>query len=225
MNKTLRLKAEMRERTGSKATAIVRKQGRIPAIVYGHKQEPVAISLDAHDFVEGLHHGHRLIDVQIDKSFDQAQDAKPQKVIVKDLQYDHLSKDIIHADLMRVNVTEKVTVTVPIELKGTAKGTGPEGGITEEHTDHLEVECKVTDIPESIVVSVKNMEVGDALHARDIKLPDGVKLISDPELLMVTCRLVTAAKTTEELEEEAPVVPEVIGEAKKTEDEEKASQD
>ncbi len=217
MDKTLRLKADIRQRAGSKAAAIVRKQGRIPAIVYGHKQEPVAISLDAHDFIEGLHHGHRLINVQIDK--------KPQKVIVKDLQYDHLSKDIIHADLMRVDVTEKVTVTVPIELKGTAKGTGPEGGIIEEHTDHLEVECKVTDIPESIMVSVKNMDVGDALHARDIKLPDGVKLVSDPELLMVTCRLVIAAKTTEELEEEVPAAPEVIGEAGKAEGEEKASQD
>jgi len=213
MGKTLRLKVEIRQQTGSKAAAKVRKDGQIPAIVYGHKQEPVAISLDAHDFVEELHHGHRLMDVQIGK--------KPQKVIVKDLQYDHLGKDIIHADLMRVDVTETITVTVPIELKGIAKGT-EEGGIIEEHTDHLEVECKVTDIPESIVVSVKDINVGNALHARDIELPDGLKLVSDPEMLMVTCSLVAAAKTTEQLEEEAPVAPEVIGEAEKAKAEEQA---
>jgi len=147
---------------------------------------------------------------------------KPQKVIVKDLQYDHLGKDIIHADLMRVDITETITVTVPIELKGIAKGT-EEGGIIEGHTDHLEIECQVTDIPESIVVSVKDMNVGDALHARDIELPDGLKRVSDPEMLMVTCSLLAAAKTTEQLEEEAPVAPEVISEAEKAKAEEEAS--
>ncbi|MHC4705793.1 MAG: 50S ribosomal protein L25 [Planctomycetota bacterium] len=209
MGKELLLKAEVREHTGSKDAARVRKSGRIPAVVYGHKKEPVAISLDAHSLVEGLHHGHRLMDVQIGR--------KREKVLVKDLQYDHLGRDVIHVDLMRVDVEEMVKVNVPIELKGTAKGTHS-GGIIEEHTDHLEVECKVTDIPESIVVSVKEIDVGDSLHASDIEIPDGVKLMSDPSTVMVTCSLVAAAKTTEELEEEAPVAPEVITEAKKPEE-------
>jgi large subunit ribosomal protein L25 len=215
MEKKAQLKAEIRQQTGSKASAKLRKQGQIPAIVYGHKQAPAAITLDAHDFTEQLHHGQRLMDVKIDK--------KAQKVIVKDLQYDYLGKEIIHADLMRVDITEKVTVTVPIEIKGTAKG-AEEGGIIVQHTDHLEVECKVTDIPESIVVSVKNMNVGDSLHASDIQLPEGIRLISDPAILMVSCSVVIAAKTTEELETETPVAPEVIGEAEraKKEDEEEA---
>jgi len=209
MEKALPLKAEIREHTGSKSAAKVRKQGRIPAIVYGHKKEPVAISLDVHNLVEGLHHGHRLMDVQIGK--------KRQKMIVKDLQYDYLGKDIIHVDLMRVDVTETVKVAVPIELKGTAKG-AHEGGIITEHTDHLEIECRVTDIPETIVVSVKDMDVGDVLHAGDIELPEEVKLSSSPETLLVTCSLVAAAKAVEEVEEEAPVAPEVIGEAKEPEE-------
>lgn len=219
MAKTLLLKAEIRERTGSKAVQKVRKQGRIPAIVYGHKQTPVAISLDAHNFVEGLHHGHRLMDIQIDK--------KKEKIIVKDLQYDHLSKNIIHADLMRVDISEKIRVTVPIELKGaaTAKGTH-EGGIIEEHADHLEVECKATDIPETIAVTVKEIGVGDAIHAGEIELPEGVKLLSSPETLLVTCHLVAAAKTTEEVEAEMPTTPEVISEVKKPEEErEKTAED
>lgn len=216
MAKTLTLKAENREHTGSKAVKKVRLQGRIPAIVYGHKQEPMAISLDAHNFVEGLHHGHRLMDVQIGK--------KKEKVIVKDLQYDYLGKSIIHADLMRVNITETVKVTVPVELKGTAQGTH-EGGIVEGHVDHLEIECKVTDIPETIVVSVKDMQVGDALHAGEIVLPDGVKLIGSPETLVVTCHVVAAAKTTEELEEEEEAAPEVIGEPKEEEETESAEEE
>ena len=90
MNETLTLEAKTRERTGSKASAQLRKEGRIPAIVYGHKQEPVAISVNAHDFVVGLHHGHRLMDIKID--------GKAQKLLVKDLQYDHLSRDIVHIE-------------------------------------------------------------------------------------------------------------------------------
>jgi large subunit ribosomal protein L25 len=209
MDKSLLLEAEIREHTGSKSAAKLRAQGRIPAIIYGHKKEPTSISLDAHDFTEGLHHGHRLLDVKIGK--------RKEKMLVKDLQYDHLSKNIIHADLIRVDVTEMVKVTVPIELKGTAKGTH-EGGIIEEHTDRLEIECRATDIPESIIVSVKEVGVGDAVHASDIELPPGVELISDPTTLLVTCHLVAAAKTTEELEEEAPTAPEVITEAKEPEE-------
>lgn len=205
MKETLLLEAEIRERTGSRVAAQIRKQGRIPAVVYGHKQEPMAISLDAHDFVEGLHHGHRLIDVKIG--------GKTQKMILKDLQYDYLGRHIIHADLMRVNVTEAVRVTVPIELKGTAQGT-QEGGIVEEHADHIEVECLVTNMPEAIIVSVKELAVGGVIHAGDIALPDGVTLVSSKETILVTCHLVAAAKTTEELEEEAPTAPEVIGEKK-----------
>jgi large subunit ribosomal protein L25 len=210
MEKSLKLNAEIREHTGSKAAAKERKQGRIPAIVYGHKEEPVSISLDAHNLVEGLHHGHRLMDVQIGK--------KSQKMLVKDLQYDYLGKDIIHVDLMRVDITETVKVTVPIELKGTAKGT-QEGGVISEHTDHLEIECQAVNIPESIVVSVTDMEVGDTIHASDVELPAGTRLSSSPDLLLVTCSLVAAAKAAEELEVEAPTAPEVITEAKTAEEE------
>ncbi len=219
MEKSLLLKAEIREQTGSGHAAKVRKQGRIPAVVYGHKEKPVTISLDKHSLVEGLHHGHRLMDVQIGE--------KQQKMIIKELQYDHLSRDIIHVDLMRVDVTETVEVMVPIELKGVAKGTN-EGGVIEVHTDKLEVECKVTDIPEAIIVNIKEIGVDDTLHASDIELPSGVKLISAPTTLLVTCSLVAAAKSTEEMEAEMPVAPEVIGEVKKEaegEAEEKSSED
>jgi large subunit ribosomal protein L25 len=209
MSKTSSLKAEIREQTGSKAAARIRKQGRVPAIVYGHKEEPVAISLDAHDFVEALHHGHRLMDVKIGR--------KSEKTIVKDLQYDHLGRSIIHADLIRVDVKEKVVVTVPIELKGTAKGTH-HGGLLEEHADHLEVECLPTGIPEAIIVSVKDLEVGDAIHAGDVEMPAGVTLVSPVDTLLVACHVLAAAKTTEELEEEAPVAPEVIGRAAEAEE-------
>ena len=206
MAKTLVLKAEVREHTGRKAVQKMRREGNVPAVVYGHKEEPVAITMNAHDFVEGLHHGQRLMDLQIG--------SKKEKIIVKAVQYDHLGKNIIHADLMRVDITESIRVTVPIEIKGTALGTH-EGGIVESHVGKLEVECKATDIPDKIVISVKDMQVGDAVHAGDITLPDGVKLVTAAGMVLVTCHTVEV-KTTEQVEEETPAAPEVITEKKET---------
>lgn len=210
MKKGLLLEAELRQSTGRNAAKGVRRTGRIPAVVYGHKQDPVAVSVDAQKLIEGVHHGHRLMDVRMGK--------KTEKMIVKELQYDYLGRDIIHVDLMRVDITETVRVQVPVEFKGTARGTH-EGGIFEGHVDHLEVSCKVTGIPEMITVAVKELGVGEVLHAKDVVLPEGVELVSDPNLLMATCHRLAAAKTAEEIEEAEPTAPEVIGEEKEVEEE------
>jgi large subunit ribosomal protein L25 len=211
MAKTLTLKAELRENIGSKAVRRLRKQGLIPAIVYGHQEEPVAITLDVRSLVDAMQHGQRLFDLQLGN--------KKETAIIKALQYDHLGSNILHADLLRVDVKEMVRVTVPIELKGTAPGTH-EGGIVEAHVNRLEIECKPTDIPEKIIISVKTMQLEDTLHARDIVLPEGVNLISSPEMLVVSCHLVAEVKTTEQVEEEVPATPEVIGKVEKPEGEE-----
>jgi len=142
------IKAEIRTSLGSKQAARLRRQGKLPAIVYGHKEDPVAVSFDLHDFVEDLHHGHRLFDTEFG--------GKTETLLVKDLQYDHLGKNVIHADMVRVNLEETVKVTVPIEMRGTPKGSH-EGGIVDEHLDHLEIECRVTEIPEVIPVLVKDL--------------------------------------------------------------------
>ncbi len=206
MENTLLLKAEVREHSGTKIAKRLRKKGCIPAIIYGHKKEPTSVSVNAHDFSQGLHHGHRLMNIEID--------GKAEAIIVKDLQYDYLGRDIIHVDMMRVDVTERVKISVPLELKGTAKGTH-EGGIIEEHAAHLEIECLVSNMPDVLTVNVKEVGVGDVLHADDISLPDGVKLVSPTSTLLVTCHLKAAAVSAEdELEEEAPAGPEVITEKK-----------
>jgi large subunit ribosomal protein L25 len=214
MDKALVLKAEIRQGLGSKDAAKLRKKGQIPAVVYGHKKEPASIVLDAKSFREGLQRGHRLVEVEIDK--------KNETLLIKEVQYDYLGTDIIHVDMMRVDVTEMVRLTVPIELKGTAKGAA-EGGMVESHTGNLEIECRVTQIPEKIVVSVKEMALGDAIHVKDIQLPEGVKLIGSPELLVATCHLVAEVKTTEELEAEMPAAPEVITAAKEEPEEGEAA--
>jgi large subunit ribosomal protein L25 len=203
MDKTLALQAEMRERIGSKAAVADRKRGRIPCIVYGHKQEPVAISVNAHDFLEGVHHGHRLMNITVNGA--------TETMLIKELQYDHLGRDVVHVDLMRVDVTERIKVSVAVELKGVAKGVH-DGGVVESNTDHLDVECLAINIPEAIVVVIKDLGVGESIKAGDIKLPEDVKLVTPPDAIVVSCRVVAEAKTTEQVEAEAPAAPEVITE-------------
>lgn len=213
------LKARARNELGSKRAAKLRQAGSIPAIIYGHGQKPQAITLDQHDFTEGIHHGRRLFDVELD--------GKKEKLLVKDVQYDYLGRKIIHADLIRVDLSEKVKVQVPLAFKGTPAGAS-EGGLLEEHLDHIEIECAVTDIPESIDVSVKGLKVGDSLHARDVVLPPGIKLITAEDVLLIACHLpaapveepVAAAPGVEE-----PTSPEVITERKPKEGEEEAAEE
>jgi large subunit ribosomal protein L25 len=206
------LKAEIRQHAGSKSAEKSRKAGRLPATVYGHKQAPESISIDKHDFTLQLQHGTKLFDVDMA--------GKSDKVLVKELQYDYLGKNIIHVDFIRVNLAEKVKVSVPVEIKGVAKGAA-EGGIIQSHTDKVELECLVTDIPDAIVFNVKNVGVGDAIHAGDLELPQGTKLLTDAKALILTCNIVAVAKSTEEIEAETPAAgPEVLTERKPVEGEE-----
>ena len=201
------LKAELRTGLGSKHAAKIRKEGKIPAVVYGHKQEPESIAFGRHDFMEGLHHGHRLIDVEFG--------GRKEKLLVKAIQYDYLGKNIIHADLIRVDLSEKDKVEIALVFKGTAAGSD-EGGLLEEHLGRIEIECTVAEIPEAIEVSVNNLDIGDTLHAGDITLPAGTKLLTNPETLIIACNLPVAAEEVEETAEEAEQAagPEVITERK-----------
>lgn len=207
------LKAQMRNEGGSRHAAAIRKQGLIPAIVYGHKEAPVSIALNLRDFSAGLAHGSRLFDIELD--------SKKEKLLLKEIQYDHLGTSILHADFMRVSLTEKVKVAVPLEIKGTAKGAA-EGGVVDQHLAQLEIECIVTEIPISILVSIKDLNVGDSIKAGDIQLPQNVTLATDPEIIVLACHLVAEAPTAEEAAVEAPTGPEVIGKKEKEEGEEGA---
>ena len=207
------LKAQTRQERGKKRSAKLRKDGKIPAIIYGHKQEPQAVALNEHDFTETIRHGKRLLDVEID--------GKAEKLLIKDVQYDYLGKRIIHTDLIRVDLSEKVKVQVPLVFKGIPAGAS-EGGVLEEHLAQLEVECTVTEIPKAIDVLVKAMKIDDSIYARDIVLPAGVKLVTGPEVLVIACHvpLVIEPVAAEAVAVEGPISPEVITERKPKEGEE-----
>jgi large subunit ribosomal protein L25 len=212
MSETTVLKANIRQQGGSNKTAGLRKQGLLPAVVYGHKKEPVSISLDAHAFLESLHEGHRILDVDIDGQKD--------TLMVKELQYDHLGKGILHVDLMRVNLSERVKVDVAVDLRGTAEGTHA-GGIVELLLGTLEIECTVADMPESIPVNIKGLQLNQSIHAGEIELPAGFKMITEASAPVVTCKepavIAEPVAAAEGAEAAASAEPEVITERKKEE--------
>ena len=189
MSDTVALKADIRELTGSRNTARLRVAGKMPAVVYGHQKEPVSITLDTHEFVENLHHGHRIFEVEVN--------GKKDTMLVKDLQYDHLGKNVIHADLMRVNLSERVTVQVMLDIRGTAAGTH-QGGMVEEVMNAIEVECEVRNIPEALPVNIKDLDINEVIHAGQIELPEGFVLVTDPEAVVVSCHEPKVAPVVEE---------------------------
>lgn len=210
-NTTTQLSAQKRERTGSRYAQRVRSNGGLPAVVYGHKQEPVSISLDAHEAIGHISKGEKLFELDIEGA--------KQHVLLKDLGYDYLGTNIIHADFSRVNLDERVDVNVPLRFVGEAKGLKTMGAIMMHPNTEIEVNCLITNLPNSIEVRIGDMDVGDVLYISDVVLPmDSIKLVSDPE--DIVAQIVLKAEEEEEAEGEATEIgaegtePEVISEKK-----------
>jgi large subunit ribosomal protein L25 len=204
MAQTATIVAKGRSELGSRANKRLRESGLIPAVVYGHKEAVVTVSLPKKETVNHLEHGTHLFDLQLD--------GKSEKVLVKEVQYDHLGLEVLHVDFARVSLDEKVHVTVPLELKGTPKGES-QGAKLQQLVADLHIECLVTEIPDAIRHNVTDLEKDSVLHVRDLKLPTGVKVLLDGEVLLATVREIVEHDTGAEVVAE----PEVIG--KKKEDE------
>ncbi len=212
------LEATKRDRLGSRYTGRVRAGGGLPAIVYGHKAEPLPVTLNAHDALAHFHKGEKVFMLKVEG------DGEPQTVLLKDLQFDHLGTHVIHCDLARVSLTEKVTVKVPVHLIGEAKGLKSAGAILMHPTNEVEVECRVTDIPDYLEVEIGELDVGHAITAAELKLPlSDMRLKTDPHSILAQIVIQQEIKVEEEatVEGAAATEPEVIT-AKKKEGEEGA---
>jgi len=203
------LKVSPRTDTGTRSAKKLRKTGLIPGIVYGHKETPVQIAVNAKE----LDHAVR---VQHARSMEIDIDGKKSIVLIRELQWDYLGSEMIHIDFLRVDKTERRKVTVPVELRGTPKNTG--GGALEQPLHTLHIECAVTAIPEYIRVDITALTLGVPIHVSDLKLPEGVTVLDPPESVVVQLKLPGQ-------EEEAPVVgeaePEVLTAKKPKEDDDK----
>lgn len=182
-----KLVAETRTQFGKGAARKIRRDNKIPAVMYGHGSEPVHITLPGHQSMLALKQSNALLTIVID--------GKEQLALAKDVQRDPIKPVIEHIDLVIVKKGEKVTVDVNVHLEGEA---APETVVTTDHAT-LQLEVLATNIPESITVSVEGLPAGTQILAGQVELPEGATLVTDAEALVVN---VTAQVTAEALEAE-----------------------
>lgn len=204
----IELSASRRNELGSRANYRLRKTGQVPAVVYGHKEDVVPIKIEKKSFLAHLSHGAHVFSLNFE--------GKSEPVLLKEVQYDHLSADVVHVDFARVDLTERVTVTVALELKGDPKGE-KEGGVLQQIINELEIECVVTDIPDVLTHDVSDMEKDAVLHIKDLKLPSNLKVLQDEDLIVATCREIVEQVETPAVAE-GGAEPEVITKGKEEEE-------
>jgi large subunit ribosomal protein L25 len=183
------LTVSVRTQTGKGASRRARREGKIPAVLYGHGADPQHVELPAHDFAAVLRHSGTNAVLTLDIA------GKEQLALTKSLDIHPVRRNIVHADLLVVRRGEKVVVEVNVVVEGDA---APDTLVTQE-TNAIEIEAEALSIPEQLTVSVEGAAPGTQFTAGQITLPAGVNLISDPDLLVVN---VVNAPTAEDLEEE-----------------------
>jgi large subunit ribosomal protein L25 len=176
------LEVNRRERTGKEVAKKLRREGKVPAVVYGGHKEPVAITVDRKavaELIQKSEHGVRSVFLLKMAGSDQQRHA-----MIKDITIDPISRRMEHIDFVRVVMDEKIKVTVPVHLNGTAIGV-KEGGLLDWQVRELHVETLPTTIPDAIEVDVAPLGGHDYYRVKDLKLPEGVRVLDDPERVVV----------------------------------------
>ncbi|OBB99895.1 50S ribosomal protein L25/general stress protein Ctc [Mycobacterium sp. 852013-50091_SCH5140682] len=184
-----KLTATVRTRTGKGASRQARRDGRVPAVLYGHGTDPQHLELSAHDFAAVLRNSGTNAVLTLDI------DGTEQLALTKALEIHPIRRNIQHADLLVVRRGEKVTVDVNVVIEGDAAS----GTLVTQDANTIQIEADVQSIPEQLTVSIEGVEAGTQINASQIALPAGVSLISDPETLVVN---VVEAPTAEDLDAE-----------------------
>jgi large subunit ribosomal protein L25 len=205
MEDIMRLKAESRKEAGKKIAKRLRRQGRIPAIIYGEHKESIPISLplvDLKGILKTDKKENTVLKIQRD---DIEVDA-----MLKEIQYDYLSDTIIHVDFIRIDLNKPVNVSVPISVQGEPIGVKVEDGIFDFMTREIKVRCLPTKIPREYVVDISGLHSGYSIKTEELDLGEGIKLMSDPH--RVICAVLVKGKKEEGEEvaavEEGAAVPE-----------------
>ncbi|WP_084105949.1 50S ribosomal protein L25/general stress protein Ctc [Demequina sp. NBRC 110056] len=186
MSDKLKLAAEVRTEFGKGAARRIRANHQIPAVIYGHGEDPQHIVLPGHDTMMALKHSNALLTIELD--------GDKQLAIAKDVQRDPIKPVIVHVDLLTVKKGEKITVDVPVHLEGeTAPGT-----IHVLENASLQILAEATHLPESLTVSIEGLEEGAKITAAELELPKGTELAVDGELLVVHVTVPRAAAEDEE---------------------------
>jgi len=220
MAKQIKLTATARTVSGSAAARRLRRQGLIPGVLNDEHGRATMIQLNRHDF-EMMLHGHASANLIIDLEVDGTQ---PKKVLLKDVQHDFVTGDILHADFLEVSMTKKMRISVPVRLVGEPVGVAQEGGVLEHPLRTLEVECLPGDLPEEIVVDVSRLKIGQSLLVRDLKVDAKVTIVTSGDAPVASVSAPRAEEVPQAAEAaataEGPQEPELVGAKGKAQEEE-----
>jgi large subunit ribosomal protein L25 len=206
------LSVEIRRQAGKGVARKLRAAGRIPGVCYGQGEASVSISLDPHQLRKLLEKSDAGMNTLFNLAVPGGGSLDGRMVLLRELQRDPVRGAYLHADFYAVNVEEAVVVSVPIHIRGRAMGVDL-GGVLDQALRELELECLPLAIPREIAIDVSALAVGDSLHVRDIELPEGVKLISDPNLSVVSVVAPSKEEEVAPVAEAVPGEPGVEGEA------------
>jgi large subunit ribosomal protein L25 len=201
------LSAKSRTTTGKGVARKLRAAGQVPAIIYGHARQPLSLELNAHE-LQLLLEKNPYQSTVIELAFD----GKTARTLIREIQRHPFKKQILHVDFQELVAGEKVTVRVPLHFTGTADGVKNGGGILDQTMHELEISVDPSNIPHHINVDVTPLTVGHSIHAGEIKLPEGVKLLTDANATVCVCSApkVEAEPVAADAAAATPAEPELI---------------
>ncbi|MGB2696783.1 MAG: 50S ribosomal protein L25/general stress protein Ctc, partial [Candidatus Zixiibacteriota bacterium] len=205
------LQAKTRDKKGTQAVKKLRRNGMIPAVIYGADEKAIPLEVEEKTFLKLLRSGASesvILTLKIDDD-----SSKGKKVLIREIQHDPVWGKILHIDFQHISMEKKITLSIPVHLVGAAAGV-EEGGIIQHNIRELEIECLPGDIPERVEVNVSNLKIGDAVHVKNIHL-DKATILTDLEGSVVSVVPPSVYKEPEvKVAEEEAAEPEVVGEEK-----------
>lgn len=202
MAESVVLVTEKRDTRGTRLARRLRKTGKVPGVVYGHKEATESVTVAAEALLTAVRHGARVVDLQSGAGLQKAQ--------IAELQWDHLGIEVLHVDFRRVAADERIHVTVPVEIRGIAPGVAA-GGILDQPIHTLAIECPAIQVPDSIRINVNELQLGGAIHVRDLHLPPEVKALVDEDAIVVHVTAPQAEPAAGVVPGAEQAEPEVIG--------------
>ena len=204
--------AQIREGKGKGVARKLRRKGLIPGVLYGGGEEVVLIQLDKKETekkIRGLEAHNIMADLVVKSDGEE----KVYKTILKEIQVDPIRGEILHLDFCRIRMDKPITMEVPVHLVGESPGV-EKGGILEHELREIVVEALPKDMPEAIEVDISNLDIGDALLVKDIKVPEKIRIVEDEEKVVVSILAPKVSAEEEKVAEEEEAEPEVISEEK-----------
>ena len=202
------LNVEVRDSRGKRNARRNRRDGKLPAVLYGHGQEAVSLLVDADAFTAVIRHGARLVKLA---------GAVQEQAFVRDLQWNTWGTHVLHIDFTRVSERKKVKVLVSVETRGEAPGLRM-GGVVKQAIHQVEIECEATSIPDRLFVNINHLNMGDKITVAQMELPPNVTILEAAEEIVVECA--EPVEVVEEVAGAGEAEPEVIGRKKEEEGEE-----